>query len=145
MKKLTLFFLMLCSFGLNAQQTANKTLVKTLNIGDLEVITVNLDGNVQTQFWDDDNAVRVQMEIIYKNADLYTMKYLIMKGRYDIQLSDEDPSLIIQPNYKKNIPINAKGDLLIESISYTIFIPKNVKLIDFNNNEAATIAENENK
>jgi hypothetical protein len=132
MKKVTLIFCLLCYLTAANAQTSSKTLVKTLDITGVETLFVDLDGEIITENWDRDNFARIQIAITYENASVNIMTFLISKGRYNLELSPkiENSFAIYQPNYKDNIQINKDGSLLIEKISYTFYVPENVKIIN---------------
>ena len=140
MKQILLTLIGLFTLTTLTAQQANKTLIKTINIEDAKLLKVDVDGMIKTASWDRENLIRVQMEITYENASVHVMKYLITKGRYNIKL--EKPSLILQPNYTDKVQINKNGDLLIEKVTYTFFLPDDVELINLNEEQAA-LAENE--
>lgn len=145
MKNLILLLSLISSTLVYGQQSSTKTLIKTFNVKGFNLITADLEGKLNVQHWDNENLARVKMVITYQNANEHMMKYLIMKGRYNLQFSKEKDNLLYHPNYTKKLQINKKGDLLIEHISYTLILPRDVKLIDFEQDLEASVAEKDNK
>lgn len=144
MKKYIITICLLSVFIIANAQQANKTLVKTLNIDGVETLFVDLDGEIIIETWDRDNFARVQIGIIYENASTNMMIFLISKGRYNLSLTPDATSAykVNQPNYKEDIQINKAGNLLIEKLTYTFFVPTGVNIVNSREMTSKSIVDN---
>lgn len=131
MKHYILLIGLLCLAQVNFGQSAvQKTLVKTFNGRGVEQVTFQVEShNVVVKRYAEAH-IRVFTEINYHNSDLNRMKYLIAKGRYNLQETQGENGLMITcPGIQQAIPINREGDLLKESISFTVYVPENMAVI----------------
>ncbi len=126
MKKILTLITLILTISFAFGQT-EKTLVKTFNLQGATAVVLNLGGNVEVQEWSE-NTLRVQMNITLENTNVNMLKYLITQGRYNLVLepTNEDP-VITSPGREKNVVINKDGDILTETVTYVVFVPKNVK------------------
>lgn len=131
MKHYILLIGLLCLAQVNFGQSAvQKTLVKTFNGRGVEQVTFQVEShNVVVKRYAEAH-IRIFTEISYHNSDLNRMKYLIAKGRYNLQETQGENGLTIScPGIQQAIPINREGDLLKESISFTVYVPENMVVI----------------
>lgn len=116
-----------------------KTLVKTFNIQNNNTVVLDLDGKVEVKEWSE-NTVRIQMNIKLGNSTVHLLKYLITKGRYNLESENTtDGFSISAPGRSQAVVINKAGDLLNELVTYTVFVPRNVT-VEMTDNTATTTA-----
>lgn len=123
-KIIILFLIAFTNFAFGQQ--AQKTLVKTFNLKGSKTVLLELDAPVEIKEWSN-KTMRVQMSITLQNANVHMLKYLITKGRYNLNtvLGTEGLKLSV-PGRKKDVVVNKNGDKLKETVAYTIFIPSDV-------------------
>ena len=110
----------------SAQQT-QKTLIKSFNLKGNDFVMLNFDGKVEIKEWNND-VLRVQMGIELQNTNVHMLKYLITKGRYNLNAVQTDKGMVIStPGRQKEVVVNKKGDKLLETVVYTVFVPNNVQ------------------
>ena len=118
-----------------AQPIASRTLVKSFNLLGNQSLVLDLPGPVEVQTWNN-TTVRVQMEISVKNRPDSFLKSMITAGRYNLKSEEHDGSLtIFAPGMEREVKL--KNDVLQESISYLVFVPESVHVIQA---DAATSA-----
>lgn len=128
----TLSFLLLSILSVNFAnaQSAEKTLVKSFNLKGMNVVTLNLPGEVEVQQWNNP-IMRVQMTIGIENVREATLKSLVKAGRYNLQSKEgEEEYEISAPGMNRTVKIG--GQELRENISYIVYAPEDVmvKLAD---------------
>ena len=107
-----------------ATSQSEKTLVKSFNLKGMQVVELDLDGDVEVIEWKN-TIIRIQLKIVLEKGNESMLKSLVRSGRYNLysKISDDDFK-IFAPETKKGIKI---GDQDInENISYTVYAPKNV-------------------
>ena len=107
-----------------ATSQSEKTLVKSFNLKGMQVVELDLDGDVEVVEWK--NAImRIQLKIVLENGNESTLKSLVRSGRYNLysKVGDEDFK-IFAPETKKSLKMGASN--LDETISYTVYAPENV-------------------
>ena len=68
------------------------------------------------------------MGIELQNTNVHMLKYLITKGRYNLNAVQTDKGMVIStPGRQKEVVVNKKGDKLLETVVYTVFVPNNVQ------------------
>lgn len=119
--------------------TTEKTLVKTFNIKDNTFIILNFDGNIEVKEWAE-TTVRVHANVALENGNVNMLKYLVSEGRYNLSLENINSGVqISSPGRNQDVVINKSGDILNEKITYTVFVPRGVK-VKVINNESEHIA-----
>lgn len=108
-----------------AQNIAEKTLVKSFNLQGSQEVLLDLKGDVDVQEWNND-IMRVQITIGIPNGNEAMLKSLVRAGRYNLRskTNDEDAYLVFAPGLDREIKL--KGQPLKEILSYQIFAPSNV-------------------
>ncbi len=103
-------------------QSALRTLVRSFNVEGKTAIAFDLVGKMEIKVWE--NAfVRVQMSVgLPQNTD-NTLKSLVESGRYDISSKIEGNTLIVVAPQLAS-PVSIQNKPLVESIGYTVFVPK---------------------
>ncbi|MCA0238136.1 MAG: hypothetical protein LCH81_17300 [Bacteroidetes bacterium] len=119
-----------------AQSSVGKTFSKTFNTEDKGTIKLDLPGNVDLKIWNNP-TVRVEIGISLANGNNSMVNELANVGRYNISsLVEGDVLHILMPNIQKQIKV--KGEVLRENLTYTVFAPKDLKIVVPN---VATLAD----
>ena len=107
-----------------ATSQSEKTLVKSFNLKGMQVVELDVDGDVEVIEWDN-TIMRIQLTIMIDRGNESTLKSLVRAGRYNLysKIGDEDFK-IFAPGTKKEIKIS--GQDLNENISYIVYAPENV-------------------
>lgn len=131
MKHYILLLGLLCFAQVNFGQSAmQKTLVKTFNGRGVDQVVMNVDNNNVVVKRYAEAHIRIFTEITYHNSDLNRMKYFIAKGRYNlVEEQGADGLSISCPGIQQDMPINREGDLLKETVSFTLYVPENMSVI----------------
>ncbi len=116
-----------------------KTLVKTFNLQGSTAVVLDLDGEVVIKEWGE-KTMRIHMNIQLENTNVHMLKYLMTKGRYNLNIDNSgSASVVTSPGRKQDVIINKQGDTLKENVTYIVFVPVNVStetLSEMNNNAA---------
>ena len=129
--------------SISVAQQAEKTLIKTFNANGTDQIVLDLTGDVNIQKWSNP-TIRVQMNISYENASVHIMKYLITKGRYNLQSEESADGLRISiPEAGKDVVISKDGKILVETITYTVFTPENVAVVILDESQATVLSNDD--
>lgn len=107
-----------------ATSQAEKTLVKSFNLKGMQVVELDLDGDIEVREWDN-TIMRIQLTIMIERGNDSTLKSLVRAGRYNLysEIGDEDFK-IFAPGTKKEMKVGSQE--LNENISYTVYAPENV-------------------
>ena len=125
MKNLFTFIIIIFVTSFMYGQT-EKTVVKTFNLQGNNSIILNLDGAVEIKEWNE-STLRVYMNIKLNNSTVHMLKYLLTQGRYNLKLENSSKGFMMtSPGRKQNVVINKNGDILSETVTYTVFVPHNV-------------------
>ena len=120
----------------SAQSSVGKTFSKTFNTEDKGTIKLDLPGNVDLKIWNNP-TIRIEIGISLANGNNSMVNELANVGRYNISsLAEGDVLHILMPNIQKQIKV--KGEVLRENLTYTVFAPKDLKIIVPN---VATLAD----
>ncbi len=113
-------------FSLIAQQTAEKTLIKSFNILGNDVVDLALDGDIQVMEWNSP-AIRIEMLITVENGNETMLKSLIKAGRYNLVSAETDEAFLVSmPGIERDVVI--KGKPLVDRVSYLISVPSGVNV-----------------
>lgn len=119
-----LFPLLLASASLVAQQ-AEKTLVKSFNLNGQSAVLLDVAGNVTVTTWNEPQ-MRIQMTITLQNGSETMLKSLVTAGRYNLDAKEVNGAYsIVAPGLERQIKLGS-GQLLGETVSYTVLAPKDV-------------------
>ena len=125
MKNLFTFIIVILATSLTYGQT-EKTVVKTFNLQGNTSIILNLNGAVKIEEWSE-STLRVHMNIKLNNSNVHMLKYLLTQGRYNLTLENTSRGFTMSsPGRNENVIINKNGDVLSETVTYTVFVPHNV-------------------
>ena len=107
-----------------ASSQSEKTLVKSFNLKGMQVVVLDLDGEIEVKEWNKP-IMRIQLTIVIEKGNESTLKSLVRAGRYNLysKVTDEDFE-IFAPGTKKEMKIS--GQDLNENITYTVYAPENV-------------------
>lgn len=130
MSVLRSFSVIVCSFslilGLEAQQTVEKTLVKSFNLQGNDVIDLDLEGDIQLKEWNSP-AIRIEMLITLDNGNETMLKSLIKAGRYNLKSTETEDSFHISiPGLAREVTV--KGVSLVDKVSYIVSLPADVNI-----------------
>ncbi len=124
------FFFVATSFG-QAEQTITKSLV-----AEASTAVLQLSGKVETSTWDKD-FIRITATVKVTNSSDDILKKLILVGRYEIQVQNNNGEMIISmPKLEQTVVV--KGVELAEIISYEVQIPSHLQVVVKNNQAKAT-------
>ncbi len=136
----TLMFLLVGSIA--SGQVAEKTVVKSLNLQGNNIVTFDLDGDVEVKEWDK-SIMRIQMTISVDNINEATLKALITAGRYNLKSKQQDEDLLVfSPGLEKQVKI--RGHELTENVSYEVYAPSDV-LIRLANQASSNVHTSKDK
>jgi hypothetical protein len=124
---LSLVILLTISIALPAQN-AGRTFTKSFNTDSKGTIRLDLVNAIDLKIWDNP-SVRIDIMVSLPAGRGPMLNELANVGRYNLtakSLDAEDTLVITAPNLAKHVRI--KGEELKESISYMIFVPKNLKI-----------------
>lgn len=117
----TLMSLMLLSQSFFAQ-SSQRTLVKSFNVQNLDIVTFDIDGQVEIQEWDQP-MLRVQMEIKLENGSDKVLRGLIAAKRFDLDSERINGELkIFSDKLAKNVTF--RGEEISENVKFVIKAPK---------------------
>jgi hypothetical protein len=107
---------------------AERTFVKSFNLQGRQTVILNLGDNVQVN-QSDNELIRVLMTVSTPTISDAMLKSVAESGRYMLKNDMTAPSSLVVtvPGVQKTIKIN--GNDLKESITYTVFVPKNVTVL----------------
>ncbi len=106
---------------------SERTFVKSFNLMGRQTAVVNLGDNIQVTYWDND-LVRVQMTVKVATVNDATLKAIAESARYTLKSDLTVQHLVITaPNLNATIKIN--GNELKETITYQVFLPKNIAVL----------------
>ncbi len=104
-------------------QQAEKVLIKSFNTNGQQTLVFDLPGTAEIKVWDNP-TIRVQMTIQLASGNHGMLDELIKVGRYNLT-SEVTPAQfrVVAPNVARKIKV--KGQDLIDTCTYQIFVPKN--------------------
>lgn len=116
--------LFLVSFSVNAQM-AEKTLVKSFNVKNYQVVVLDLEGDVQLRTWNEEQ-MRIMMTITLQDGTETVLKSLVKAGRYNLDSEEFNGALkIMAPGLEKEIKLR-NGTDLGEQVSFVVYTPQNL-------------------
>jgi hypothetical protein len=134
--KLLLPLLLLTSIAIGQ---AERTFVKSFNLQGRQTIILNLGENIQVNQWDGE-LMRVQMTVSTPTLSDAMLKSVAESGRYMLKNDMTAQAFIVTvPATQRNIKIN--GNELKETITYTVYLPKNVTVLKNTDPNAKIVAK----
>ena len=106
-------------------QQAEKTLVKSFNLNGQTAVLLDLDGKSTVTTWNEPQ-MRIQMTITLQNGSETMLKSLVTAGRYNLDAKEVNGAYsIVAPGLERQIKLGS-GQLLGETVTYTVLAPKDV-------------------
>lgn len=132
-RTLALFSLLALAVSASAQ-TTGKTFFKSFNTDDVGRIVLDLPGSIDLKIWDSP-TLRIEISVSLPDGSNSAMlNELANVGRYNLVAKTEGESLTISaPNLQKQVKV--KGQELKETLSFVVYIPKNLE-VEMRNAEA---------
>jgi hypothetical protein len=106
---------------------AERTFVKSFNLQGKQTVVLDIGDNVQVTTWDND-IMRVQMTVSLPNSSDALLKSLAEIGRYGLTNTPNPETLNFSTPALRN-PLKINGNPVTETVSFTIFIPKNITVL----------------
>ncbi|MBX2891346.1 MAG: hypothetical protein KF734_10490 [Saprospiraceae bacterium] len=109
-----------------AAQSAEKTFAKSFNTEEKGTIVLDLPGSIDLKVWDNP-YVRINITVSIPTGNNAMLGELANAGRYNlISKANGDALSITAPNMQKQIRI--KGEELRETLTFVVFVPKDLKI-----------------
>lgn len=123
---ISLALLMALALSAAAQSTAAKTFNKSFNTESKSTIRLDLPGEVDLKIWNNPN-IRIEISISLPSGNPAMLNELANVGRYNLVSKPVEDVLVIQaPNMQKQIRV--KGEELRETLSFVVYVPKDLKV-----------------
>lgn len=107
-------------------QVAEKTFSKSFNTDNKGTIVLDLPGAIDLKIWDNP-SIRIGITISIPSGNNAMLGELANVGRYNLVSKSEGDALTIQaPNLQKQIKV--KGEELRETVTFVVFVPKDLKI-----------------
>lgn len=103
-------------------QSAQRTLVKSFNVQNLESVNFDIDGITEVQEWDQP-MLRVQMEIQLENGNDKVLRGLVAAKRFDLDSKRADSELTIFSD-KLAKSVTFRGEEIVENVKFSIQVPR---------------------
>ena len=117
--------LLTLSFSVLAQ-SAEKTYSKSFNTDGKGTITLDLPGAIDLKIWDTP-TIRISFTVSMPSGSGAMLGELANVGRYNlVSKADGDVLTITAPNMQKQIRV--KGEEIRETITYVVFVPRDLKI-----------------
>jgi hypothetical protein len=119
---------------------AERTFVKSFNLQGRQTVILNLGDNIQVNQSDND-LMRVLMTVSTPTMSDAMLKSIAESGRYMLKNDMTAPStfVVTVPGVQRTIKIN--GNDLKETITFTVFVPKNVTVFKNTDPNAKIVAK----
>lgn len=127
MSKRIVSLVLLLTFALSAfAQTTEKTFTKSFNTAGKTRIKFDLPGTIDLKVWNNP-SIRMEIMVNIPSGNVSMLDQLANVGRYNpIAQTSEETLIITAPNLAKVVRI--KGEELKETVSYIIFVPKDLQV-----------------
>lgn len=123
---ISLALLLTLTMSAAAQTTAAKTFNKSFNTESKSTIRLDLPGEVDLKIWNNP-SIRIEITISLPSGNPAMLNELANVGRYNLVSKPIDDALLIQaPNMQKQIRV--KGEELRETLSFVVYVPKDLKV-----------------
>lgn len=134
---ISLALLMALALSASAQSTAAKTFNKSFNTESKSTIRLDLPGEVDLKIWNNPN-IRIEISISLPSGNPAMLNELANVGRYNLVSKPVEDVLVIQaPNMQKQIRV--KGEELRETLSFVVYVPKDLKVQVTNTEQLAGV------
>lgn len=140
MSKRIVSLVLLLTFALSAfAQTTEKTFTKSFNTAGKTRIKFDLPGTIDLKVWNNP-SIRMEIMVNIPSGNVSMLDQLANVGRYNpIAQTSEETLIITAPNLAKVVRI--KGEELKETVSYIIFVPKDMEVEMHNPTAMAELKE----
>ncbi|MDO8969972.1 MAG: hypothetical protein Q7U74_04735 [Saprospiraceae bacterium] len=119
-----LVFITSLTVSISAQTMAEKTFNKSFNTDGKGTLRLDLPGSVDMKIWDNP-SIRFEISVSLPTGNGPMLDQLAHIGRYNLKAESVDDALLITaPNLQKQLKV--KGQELKETLSFVVFIPKNM-------------------
>ena len=106
---------------------AERTFVKSFNLQGRQTVILNLGENIQVNVWESE-LMRVQMTVSTLSINDGMLKSIAESGRYMLKNEMTAQAFVVTvPSAQRSIKIN--GNDLKETITYTVYVPKNITVL----------------
>ncbi len=106
-------------------QTPGKTFSKSFNADGVGKIKFELPGTVDLKIWNQP-TIRIEINVFLPSGSASTLEQLAKVGRYDLKGDlTADLLTISAPNLQRVVKV--KGEELRETVSYVVFMPKDIE------------------
>ncbi len=123
LKKITFSLILLILVSSATYSQITETFHKTYSCFEVNVIKVNLLGNVSIEQWDG-TSVMVKTKVSLTNASKAALEHFITKkGRYDIVDNNLNNALSLESKDTKRSPIILKNGSCDETVDVIVYIP----------------------
>jgi hypothetical protein len=123
---ISLALLLALALNAAAQSAAAKTFNKSFNTESKSTIRLDLPGEVDLKVWNNP-SIRIEISVSLPSGNPAMLNELANVGRYNLVSKPVEDVLIIQaPNMQKQIRV--KGEELRETLSFVVFVPKDLKV-----------------
>lgn len=136
MKRFIFSLLMVFAAAMTAWAQSSKTLVKSVSLDGNTHVIAALPGAVSVSKWDSD-FMRITVVVEVANSTEDILKRLVEVGRYEIQVTEQNGSLLLNMP-KIQTPVSIKGTALVEKIRYEISAPQKVH-VDVRNQDGSVM------
>lgn len=112
--------------SISAQTTAGKTFTKAFNTDGKSTLRLELPGTVDLKVWDNP-SIKFEISVSLPTGNGPMLNELANIGRYNLAAkADGDALVITAPNLQKQLKV--KGQEFKESLSFVVFVPKNLEI-----------------
>lgn len=109
-----------------AAQSAEKTFSKSFSTENKGTINLDLPGAIDLKIWDTP-TIRIGITVSIPSGNNAMLGELANVGRYNlVSKAEGDVLTIFAPNMQKQIRV--KGEELRETITFVVFVPKDLKI-----------------
>jgi len=123
---INLALLLALTLNAAAQSTVAKTFNKSFNTESKSTIRLDLPGEVDLKVWNNP-SIRIEISVSLPSGNPAMLNELANVGRYNLVSKPVEDVLVIQaPNMQKQIRV--KGEELKETLSFVVFVPKDLKV-----------------
>lgn len=112
--------------SISAQTTAGKTFTKAFNTDGKSTLRLELPGTIDLKVWDNP-SIKFEISVSLPTGNGPMLNELANIGRYNLAAkADGDALVITAPNLQKQLKV--KGQEFKESLSFVVFVPKNLEI-----------------
>ena len=119
-----------------------KTFVKSFPLNGDNFVVLNLDGDVEVKEWSEP-FMRVHTNVELENASSQVLKLFLMQGRYRLTTGFQDGAKFIAST-PRSANVKYKGQVLNETVTYTVFVPEYTEVQNANNEDETTVSHQKN-